>query len=226
MSHVLDIILIAFVLLVVFVSSKRGIVITLFDIASAVIATLFARLMAPRAAVYLYDSFIKERVLAFLTEKYSGIGNQLAGVLGNITSVFDFLPKGMLEYANSSGFLDSQAMSESIMSSITTVEELETHIVSPVVHSLLNIICFSVLAFVLAALLRIAGRLLAKLVKKSEIAEKLDSALGAVFGLIKGLIYMVILSGIVCVISYSSETLAAYAADSYICSFVSSLIGI
>lgn len=226
MSHLIDIILIAVVLLVVFGSAKRGIIITLFDMVSAVIAAVFAKLIAPGAASFVYDSFLKEKAISFLSEKYSGIQGQISSAVTNSASLFDFLPKGMKEFALASGIFNGDAVSESIMHSITTVEELEARVVSPVIHSLLNIICFSVLAFILVVLLRIVGMLIAKLVKKSKIAEKLDTAFGAVLGLIKGGIYSFVLAGIVCVVSYASETLAAYAADSYICSFVSNLIGL
>ncbi len=226
MNHIIDIILIAVVLLVVFISAKRGIVITLFDIASAVIAVLFSKLISPRASEYIYDSFIKERIIDFLNEKYSGIEHGISDMASNIASFFDFLPKGMTEYAKASGLFDSQALSDSILNGVTTVNELEANIISPVMHSLLNLVCFSVFALVLVVLLRIAGRLLAKLVTKSKLAEKLDTALGAAFGLLKGFIYSSVLAGLITVLSYTSEALASYAADSYICSFVSKLIGL
>lgn len=224
MEHILDIIFAAILVLVVLISAKRGIILTVFDLASGLIAFLSAKLLAPHAASYLYDGFVKERVLQFLTEKYDGIENTVADALSNLSSFFSFLPKGVLEYADSAGYFDSQAISSDLMSRVTTVGELEAEIVSPVIHSLLNIVCFAVIALVLLVLLHIAGRLLSRLVKSSKIASGLDSGLGALFGVLKAALYVFILASILSVISCSSETLAPYAANSYICSFVARLV--
>lgn len=226
MEHILDIIFVAILALIVLISAKRGIILTVFDLASGLIAFLAAKLLSPYAANYVYDGFIKERVLQFLTEKYDGIENTIADALSNLSSFFSFLPKGVLEYADSAGYLDSQAISSEVMSRVTTVGELESQIVSPVMHSLLNMVCFAVIAIVLLILLRIAGRLLSRLVKSSKIAKSLDTGLGALFGVLKGCLYVFILASLISVIACSSETLAPYAADSYVCSFVAKLVAL
>lgn len=226
MEHLFDIILAAILVLIVLISAKRGIILTVFDLASGLIAFLAAKLFSPYAASWLYDGFVRERVLQFLTEKYNGIENTVADALSNLSSFFGFLPKGILEYADSAGYFDSQAISSELMSRITTVGELESEIVSPVIHSLLNMVCFAVIAIVLLILLRIAGRLLSRLVKSSKIASGLDRGLGALFGVLKGGLYVFIIASILSVIACSSETLAPYAADSYICSFVARLVAL
>lgn len=226
MSHIIDIILVAVILLIVFVSSKKGLILTVFDLASGVVAFIAARFLAPTVASALYESAVKSIVVDFLTEKYTGIENTIAQSLSNITSVFDFLPDGVLTYAENAGLLDTASFSHSIMSSITTVEQLESSVVGPVVISLLNLVCFAVLSFVLLIVLRIAGRLISKLVSVTKIGDKLNSILGAVFGLLKGVVYVFIIAVIITVVACSSETVAAYAADSYICTFAKSLIGL
>lgn len=117
-------------------------------------------------------------------------------------------------------------MSQNILSSITSVEQLEESIVGPVVLALLNLVCFAVLSFVLLIVLRIVGRLLSKLVSVTKLGKKLNQTLGGVAGLLKGVVYAFILAIILSVVSCASETVAAYAADSYICTFARTLIGI
>lgn len=226
MAHIIDIILVAVVLLIVFISAKRGIIRTVFDLASGIMAFLGAKVLAPSVSVFLYDSFVKEIALNFLNEKYAGIENAIADSVSNIASVFDFLPAGVLTYMENSGMMDSQALSHSIMTSITTVEQLEASVVAPVLTALLQILSFAVLALVLLVALRIASGFISKLITKVKIADKLNSALGAVFGLLKGGIYMLIIAAVISIVSCSSQTVAAYAADSYICSLVASFIGI
>lgn len=226
MTYILDIILIAVILIIVLVAAKRGLVLTVFDIAAGIISFLFAKLIAPRAAVAVYDGHIKQTVLDFLSDKYAHAESAVEQAANSVFSFFDFLPEGVMNYAKSAGFLDSEAMFSNLTGKIATVADLESKIVSPVVIALLNILCFAVIAFVLLIVLKIVARLLAKLVTTAKIAKKLDSILGAAFGLVKGIIYVFIIAAILSVLSCSVPTLASYAADSYICAFASKLIGL
>lgn len=226
MAHVIDIILIALIALIAFVGSRRGIILTVFDLLSGVASFVIAKLTAPYASAYIYENAAKEKVIAFLEEKYSGIETAMTQTVENFISVFDFLPEGILTYAEESGLLDASSFSHDIISSITTVSELETSIVAPVVTAVINMLCFAVIAFVSVIVLRIVGKLLSGLVSKSKIGEKLDTGLGAVFGVLKGVIYVFIIAVIISIISFSSETVASYAADSYICGIAAQLIGI
>lgn len=225
MNYLIDIILIGIVLLIVFISSKKGIVVTLADIISGIAAFIAAKMLAPAAAEGIYNAAVKQIVVDFLTEKYAGIENGIADALSNVTAVFDFLPEGIMSYISSAGYLDSSAIASGIMNGITTVSQLETQLVAPIVTGILNILCFAILSIVLLIVLRIVGRLVAKLITAASFAEKLDKILGAAFGLVKGVLYAFIIAAVISVVSFSSETLAAYAADSYICSFVAEIIG-
>lgn len=225
MSYAIDIILICVFVLIVFLSSKKGIVLTIVDLLAGVAAFVGAKFIAPVAAQGLYDSVVKQIVIDFLTEKYNGIENTISDALSNVTSAFDFLPQGIMSYIESSGYLDSDALASGIMNEITTVAQLESQIVAPVVTAILNLLCFAVLSIVLLIVLKIAGRFISKIIKAVKIADKLDSILGAVFGLVKGALYVFIIAAVISVVSFASETLASHAANSYICSFVSGLIG-
>lgn len=226
MNYIIDIVLVAIIALIVFLSSKRGFIVTVFDLFSGIIAFIGARVLAPTVSVLLYDTFAKEAVLNFLTEKYVSAENSIADAVNNLSSVFDFLPDGVLAYVQEAGFLNGDAVSQSIMNSITTVEQLENGIVAPIVTAVIQLVAFAVLAVVLLIVLRIVARIISKIITISKIADKLNTLLGAAFGLLKGFVYVFIIAIVICVLSYASETIAAYAANSYICSFASTLIGI
>lgn len=225
MNYAIDIILVCVILLIVFLSSKKGFIVTVIDLAAGIVAFIGAKAISPAVAQLLYDAVAKNIVTEFLTQKYEGIENGISDALSNIVSAFDFLPEGVLSFVKSSGYTDTDALASDILSSITTVSQLESQIVAPVVTAIINIICFAVLSIVLLIGLKIAGRFVAKLIKSVKIAGKLDSALGGVFGLLKGGLYTFIIAAIINVVSFASETLATYAADSHICSFVASIIG-
>lgn len=222
----IDIILIAVVVLITLLAVRKGFVRTVFELFSGLFAFIIARILASPVASALYTASVQKIVLQFLAEKYQGAENTIAQSLSNITEAFDFLPDGVYAYVEKAGFLDAQAMSQSILSSITTVERLEAEIVGPVVLAVMNLICFAVLAFVLLIVLRIVGRLLSKLVSATKLGKKLNQTLGGVAGLLKGVVYAFIIAIVISVVSLASETVAEYAASSYICTIARTLIGI
>lgn len=225
MNYLIDLILVGIVLLVVFLGTKKGFVVTVCDLVAGILAVAAAKFASTGVADFIYSNMLKETVTAFLTEKYAHLQSGLAGAIDNAVSAFDFLPDGILAFLQSSGFLDSNALSAEILGSITTVEQLEVQIVSPVLLSVLGMICFAILSVIFVFVFRIVGRLISKIIRITKIGEKLDSILGGVCGLIKGCLYAVVIAAVICVVSFSNETLASYAADSYICSFIAELIG-
>lgn len=226
MNHIIDIVLVAIIALMVFISSKRGFIVTVLELASGVLAFIGARMLAPSASVVLYNTFAKQAVTDFIAEKYAQAGNSIAAVVNNLTSLLDFLPEGVLAYVNASGISDGNAVSQTILGSITTVEQIESVVVAPVITAVLQLIAFAVLSVVLLVVLRIAARFISKVITISKIADKLNSILGAVFGLLKGCVYVFIIAVALSVISFASQSVAVYTADSFICSLASTLIGI
>lgn len=222
----IDIILIAVFVLIVALAVKKGFILTVFDLFSGIAAFIGARFIAPPVASAIYESKVRNIVIEFLTEKYKGAENTIAQSLGSVTEAFDFLPDGVYSYIENAGLLDTQAMSQSILSSITTVERLEADIVGPVVLAVVNLICFAVLAFILLIVLRIAGRLLSKLISVTKLGKNLNKTLGGITGVLKGVVYVFIIATILSVVSLASESVAEYTASSYICSVARTLIGI
>lgn len=226
MNYVIDIILFGILILIVFVGAKKGFIVTVTDLVSGIAAVVVAKLASTGVADFIYENILKSTVIEFLTKKYTDVQTGLAGLLDNVFSAFDFLPNGILAFLETSGVFDTKVISTEIVSSITTVEQLESQIVSPVLLSVLGLICFAVLSVLFIFLFRIIGRLVAKLIKISKIADKLDSILGAACGLVKGCLYVIILAAVICVVSFVKEDIAVYAADSYICSFVADILGL
>lgn len=226
MNYIIDIVLVSLVVLIVAVSSKRGLILTIFDFASGIVAFIGARILSPYVSTFVYDNFFKATVVSFLAEKYSAAGDSLASAIDNMASVFSFLPEGIYAYITESGLIDSQSISQSFMTNITTVEQIESSVVGPIMTSVIQLIAFAALSTVLLIVLRIVAKFISRVVNISKIAGKLNSILGAAVGLLKGLVYVFIIAVVICVLSYASETVAVYAADSYICSFASKLIGI
>lgn len=223
MNHIIDIILVLLIALIAFISSKKGFVLTVFDLFSGIASLVIAKLTAPHAAVFVYDNFAKATVMAFLEKKYNEVGTAITDA---VSAVFGFLPEGMYAFAEKSGLLDVSSLSQDVLSKITTVAELESNIARPVVTAIINIVCFAAIACIAIIVLKIVGRLLSGIISKIKIIGKLNSILGGVVGVFKGVVDVFIIAVILCIVSFSSETIATYTADSYICSLISQLIGI
>ena len=224
--NILDILLIAVLALIVFISYKRGFILTVFDLVSGVVACFLAKMISPSVASFVYDNGVRKIVLDFLQQKFEDAETSLALTMSDITSSFGFLPENVLNYAESSGLLDFESLSENIISGITTVDMLEAEIVGPAVVSVLNLICFSILSFILLIVLRIAAVFVSKLITVTKLGEKLNSGLGAFFGLLKGVVYVFIIAIVLTVAAYFSESIAEYASLSYICTFAKNLLGL
>ncbi len=224
MYYIIDIILVCLIVLIIILGAKKGFVATLTDLVAGILAVVTAKIVSSPVADILYNNVIRNIVLDFISEKYAEIEVGLASLMDNAFSVFDFLPEGIYTFISQAGIFDSEAISNEIISSITSVEQLESEVVAPILISVLGLICFAGLSIVFTIVFRIVGRLVAKIIKISNLADKLDSLLGAVFGLIKGCLYVFIIAAVISVASFASETLAAYTADSFICSIVATLL--
>lgn len=223
MNYIIDIVLVLLIALIAFLSSKRGFVMTVFDLFSGVASVVIAKFAAPHAAAFVYDKVAKEIVMKFLEEKYNAVG---AAMTDAVSSVFGFLPEGIYAFAEKTGMLDASSLSQDVLSKITTVAELEAKIARPVVTAVINIVCFALIAFVAVIVLKVLGKLLSGIISKIKIIGKFNSLLGGITGVLKGVVYVFIIAVILCIVSFSSETIATYTADSYICSLASQLIGI
>ena len=223
MSYLIDIILVALIVLIAFIGSKRGIILTVFDLLSGIASFLIAKLTAPFAAEFVYDNFAKAAVTAFLEQKYSDVQSAMTDA---VSSVFGFLPEGMYTFAQKAGLIDASALSQDVLSKITTVAELEANIARPVVLVVINIICFAAISCVALIALRIVGRFISGIVSKFKFTDKINSLLGGIFGVIKGIIYVFIIAVVLSIVSFSSETVASYTGDSVICGFAAQLIGL
>ncbi len=223
MNHIIDIVLVLLIALIAFIGTKRGFVLTVFDLFSGIASLIIAKLTSPYASVFIYDNFAKATVLTFLEKKYNEAGTAITEA---ISAVLDFLPEGMYAFAEKTGLLDVSSVSQDVLSKITTVAELEANIARPVVTAVINIVCFAAISCVAIIVLKIVGRLLSGIISKIKIIGKLNSILGGVAGVLKGVVDVFIIAVILCVVSFASETIATYVADSYICSLISQLIGI
>ncbi len=223
---IVDIILVAVIGLIIFISAKRGFILTVFDLASGIVACILAKFISPPVAQVIYDSAVKEAVIGFLSQEFTNVENTVAAFMSDASSMFGFLPENIVGFAQNAGLLDFSSISHSLISSITTVEQLEAGIVGPVVVSIINIFSFGIISFVLLIALRIVGVLVSKLVTVTKLGEKLNTSLGAVFGILKGVVYAFLLAVILVIISCFSETVAEYTSASYICTFAGSLLGL
>ena len=226
MDYIIDIVLVVLIVLIALISAKRGFLRTVLDLVAAIAAFIGARFLAPPASVFLYDNVAKAPVMDFLTVQYKNAGDSIAQVINDAAQALEFLPAEVIAYIKEAGFLNGEVLSSEILGSITTVEQIESIIVAPVITALLQVVSFAVLTLVLLFCLRIVSFIVSKVIKFSNIADKINTTLGGVFGILKGVVYVFVIAVVISLLSFVSEDIAIYAANSYICQLASSLIGI
>ncbi|MCD7774493.1 MAG: CvpA family protein [Clostridiales bacterium] len=225
MTHIIDLILIALMLLIVLISAKRGIVLTVFDIASGFVSFLLGRTLSEPAANWIYSEYVRDSVIDFLDTQLKNAENGISNVITDALSLLDFLPDGAVALLENSAEFDLDTLTREIINGAVSVSEIEAEFVGPVVISLIKMAAFAAISFAAVVVFRILSKIISRFIRSSKIAGGLDTVLGGVFGILKGAIYICIAAAVINVISYASVSLAQYAADSYICTFVSDLTG-
>ncbi len=226
MIPILDIILVALVVLIAFLAARRGLILTILDLVSGIVAFVLGKMLATPVAEFFYKSFFRQKVLDFLTEKFDNIEGSIADAIENISSVFKFLPEGVYTYVKQSGLINSDEAAESLMERISSVSQLEQNVVSPVMTALIGMFCFVIISGIILIALRLISVPVSKLLTKSKIADSLNTVLGGVFGVVKGLIYAFIIAIVICVVSFANKAVAEYAANSFICEMAANLLGL
>lgn len=205
---IIDLVLLAFLVLTVFISRKKGFVLTLLDFAAFIVATIFAVELSAFAAPAVYSTFISPGVLSVLEAKLpetAASGEIAAGV----NSVLASFPEFVSEYALNIG-IDINKISGQIASAGvfegTLVQTVEANIIAPIVTAVCKAVLFVVLFIVILIILKAVVRVINRFFKL-PVLKSLNGALGAVFGAVKGFAVIFVLASVFTVVA---DLLAPY----------------
>lgn len=207
-GFVIDLVLLAFLVLTVFISRKKGLVLTLLDFAAFIVATIFAVELSALAAPAAYGAFISPGVLSVLE---SNLPETAASgeIAASVNSVLASFPEFVSEYALNIG-IDINEISGQIASvgvfEGTLAGTVEANIVAPLVTAVCKAVLFVVLFIVLLVILKAVVRVINRFFKL-PVLKQLNSTLGAVFGAVKGVAVIFVLAS---VLTVAADLLAPY----------------
>ncbi len=195
MGIVIDLIIIAVIALVAFISAKQGFVRTVIGIVGFIVAIVLSFTLSKPIANYTYDKFIEPQVISIAGDKMADSANLTADqIWGELP---DFLTENPDNYN-----VSKESLNEAIKENDTAQDALKSisqTSVKPVVSELLQ----TFISVILFSLLMIVVKILAKLLNKLfsfSIAGKLNMVLGALVGVLKGIFISVIICEVIMLI--------------------------
>ena len=192
MSLLIDLILVGLILIVAYISSKRGFVRTVIEIVGFVIIILISNSASTPIAEKVYDTKI-EPVFIKAVDNYENKGsenviddfwNGIPKIIRNEAEYFNFgkedLKKAYEDYAEK-GVEDATA---------ATSKNIIKPIVVKILSSVISLILFLVLSFVV----RLLAGILNSFAKKLPVIGKLNNKLGFCVGILKGIVFASVFS--------------------------------
>lgn len=194
MEYVFDIFLLLILMLVTFISTKRGFVRSVWSYITIIGSFAVAYAFGSAIGEYFCFDFILPRVTEYTFEIISGMVASTEGSY-NLSELFNSLPEEFVHLAESSGIslasLQQEFVSVVAMSQ-EQVYDIANSIASPVSLTLSHAIGIIVTFLVSVIVLTIIG-LIVKIISKIPVIKALDGILGFVFGIIKGAVIVCII---------------------------------
>ncbi len=209
MINYIDLILLAIMALIIYISVKSGFFKTLFDLVAYVFAVVLARNFSAVLAQTAFDSFIRNGAQSYLESSLQGIGT--TDYVTQAEQVVESIPEGLRGLMQILGY-NEQALISQISSSdlggSNLVETLMNSVVEPVGIALMQFVLFVILAIVLLIAGKVIVFLLNKIVKKMPVIKRLNALLGGLLGFVKGGALIIIIASVLSVIASASDNSA------------------
>ncbi len=206
MHIILDLIIIAIVLLVIFISAKKGFVKTFIETLGFVIAIVLAFVISSPVSSFIYDKIVEPSVVKTAEAE---LADTTAGSTENaVDAVWDDLPG----YVTDSGFyniskddITDEVINQTAEGNTEASKVISKTLVKPYMTKIISV----VVSIVLVVILLIVFKLLAKVISplfNFSVVGSLNRALGGIFGIFKGLAIAVIFCLLVSLIlSFTKE---------------------
>lgn len=205
----IDLILVAVVLVIVYVSIRNGFFKTLFNLMAYVLAVVAAKVVSPIFAKATFDRFIRSGAEEYLSESLSDITVEQLPEKAEL--VIDSVPdklRGLLEIIG----LNEEKISEQIGSVELESQDIVTsvidNVVEPIGTAIMQFLIFIILGIIFLIVAKIIVRLLDGVIKKLPVLKGVNSILGGALGIIRGLLFAVVFAGLLGIIASVSDNQA------------------
>ena len=209
MSIVVDVILVALILIVVYKSYQKGFVKTFLDTFSVFISGIASFSLCGTVADTAYDMFIGDLVKTEFKHALDDLNNGTS-FKDKITAMIDALPKPAIGIAEYSGvnieYLKSTVSGASSVSDSELIEIVADKIAYDLMIGVVEVISFFVLFILVSLLVKALSNFISHIVERLPIAGGLNSLLGIVFGFVKGAIILLAVGVLLTVIVATAES--------------------
>lgn len=208
MSYI-DLILLAIVGIVVFISVKSGFFKTLFDLVGYIVAIVAAKNVSLLFAKGAFDTFIRGGAEEYLNSVVSDITTEQ--LPEQTDKIISSIPEGLRGLLNVIGFTEekiSEQISTVELSGQDMVSNIMDNIIEPIGVGIMQFLIFIILGIVLLIAAKIIVGLLNKIVKKLPVIKRFNSLLGGVFGFVKGCVLAAVFACLLGVIASVSDNQA------------------
>lgn len=196
MGIVLDLIIVGIILLMIFLSAKRGFVRTLIEVVGFVAALFIAFTFSSPIAGITYDKIIEPAVVKTIEETTADAGVAATDTIW--ATVPDFITNNSERFGISKEDLTVKLSGGDNAASDAAVS-ISENIIEPIAVKVLGLTISTVLIVVLLFVVNVLAKLLNKLFSFSLVG-KLNRTLGGVVGFFKGILFSVVFCMIVSVI--------------------------
>ncbi len=183
---IFDIIVVAIILITAWMSSKRGFVRTVIEVAGCVLALIISVYASKPVAEFCYNRFFA-----------NSVENSVKGALDDVktdsaSAVWDSLPEYLKKYAESFGITKEKIDDAASKATDDKTEEISDQIaestVKPVVVKALSGVISAAMFAILFFLIKILSRLINGMFNISFVGS-INRLLGGLLGLVKGMIF-------------------------------------
>ncbi len=205
MSYI-DLILLAVIGIVVFLSVKSGFFKTLFDLVAYIVAVAAAKNISPLLAKNAFDTFIKDGAEKYLSSALSGISAEQLPEQAD--KVIDSVPEGLRGLLEVIGFTEekiTEQISSIELNGQDVVSGIMDKVVEPIGVGIMQFLIFIIVGIVLLIVAKIIISLLNGVVKRLPVIKRFNSLLGGLLGFVKGGVIAVILAGLLGVVASVSD---------------------
>lgn len=226
--NIVDLILFIVIAVVAIASAKKGFLMTLFNIASYVIAGILSKIFSSPVAEYAYVNFFSEKVLLKLREimpSGSVEGEITTVVLETIETLPAYIQALISHFINPTDILNTGSEAGN---AAYTVEMLEQTYLAPAVTNVLGIVAmvllFVLFVFILRIVFSIVNKGLTK--KKHKFIRGTNMLLGAAFGAVKGTAITALIAAVLNIAApvINNTDLTEFVNGSAICNMVAEIL--
>lgn len=190
-----DVVIILVVLLIIFISYKKGFALSVLGVIAWILALTIANAAAPITSEFAYDYV--ESIFLGDVDNTLDTDVSFGDIEENIKSLYEELPtitvNTMEFFGNTSEKVTENIKIKFSEATVITVRSIVDVAIKPVILSLLKSIFFLIFFIILLPLFQLLAKILSKFFK-IPILSSLDKLLGGLLGLIKAIIFVVILS--------------------------------